>query len=55
MTKDQARKAVGLYVATGFNTVCVDGRTVYVRRNAKGFKVEYHTDSGLLVQRIIKI
>ena len=55
MTKDQARKAIGLYVATGFNVVCVDSKTVYVKRHPKGFKVEYHTDTGLLVQRIIKI
>jgi hypothetical protein len=51
----QVKKAVGLYVATGFNVVTIDGMCVHVRRHANRFKVSYHTNTGLPVERIISM
>jgi hypothetical protein len=55
MNAEQAKKAIGLYVATGFSVVTLDGMCVYVKRHANRFKVSYHTHSGLPVERIISL
>jgi hypothetical protein len=55
MSQDQVRKAIGMFVATGFNVVTVDSKSVFVKRHARGFRVDYYTDSGLPVQRIVSL